>query len=355
MPLSISPGYGRLTLPGSAPPGRIQLGGPISSGGSRPVSGSSGSNDWPSELRSATDEAVRVSEANRASFDSDVNQALQAALRAAGMIDDYTIGQTTELMQEIFGAPDMARTIFGDAQESAAGVTSLVNNYVNNVLPELASTSRAMLEQAAQTVSEYMSGELPQDVQDNIIRNVAERFPNLGADRFQNLAARHLGVTSLELSQMGLANAGNVTAMAANIGGMYGNAANMAAIPVAVQSTLGQLGNTLAAPYMQRLSDPTRLTDGFFSQLSSNRLDPNTVFQGGVSLAGAGMELSARESWFQREAMENRRITDMNYEVGLEAIRRAEDQVRDLMASTRNLNSTISGTSMPGPSVTPIG
>jgi hypothetical protein len=105
-----------------------------------------------------------------------------------------------------------------------AGDAERISQYNRAQLEKFLPGAAAQRERAVQQVddamakvSEYMGGKVPKDVQDQIIRNVAEQagagfnLPGtagaIGPSGFQaaqGLAARQLGLTSLQLSQFGI-------------------------------------------------------------------------------------------------------------------------------------------------------
>ena len=316
--------------PSSAPPLIRNTG---TTGGSVAAGGSSVEDNYRMAQEAATQAAQagqQVAAQNRAQFGADAESAVAAALRAAGMIDDYSIGRITELMLDVFGGQDTTEYIWGQAQQGAEAATRIANTYVNSVLPGLAATSTDIFNQAAETVSQYMSGQLPDDVQQAIITNVAESFPGLGADRFQNLAAKHLGLTSLELSQMGLNAAPGVAGMANQIGSLYEGGVNIAKTPVALAETLGGLRNTLVAPY--KTTDVASLAGGFMNVLAGSSLDPNAVMSTTADLLSSGLGLGEQRYEYDTGAAEARRITGLNYQIAQQNVA-ASNQFNDELRS----------------------
>jgi len=309
---------------------------PVASGGSSGGGSAStparGMDMALSGLNTVLDRATAVSEQNRARFDADVDTAITSALRAAGMLDDYSLDQVASYMQEIFGGQDTTAFIWDQAKAGAATVSNLVNTYVNDVLPGLAQGSQEIFQQAVGTVSSLMAGDIPDDVQDSIISSVAERFPGLGADRFANVAARHLGLTSLDLMETGLGAAPGITDMAGGIAGLYTTGIEAAKAPVAVAGLLGTLRNTLAAPGLDRLADPSSLYQLNLAARTENSLNPNQVLGSGSSLAASGLSTGA-----------NVYGTDMNYQLGMNRLNQQADEFSQTVAeSTRITNLNLS-------------
>lgn len=153
-----------------------------------------------------------------------------AAKRAAGQVsaqaDKY--GRTAqkslrELQQNVGDIRQQVEAIQGprwDLGQDISGaerISAYNRAELEKFLPGSAAQRAAAIQQindAMSKVSEYMGGKVPVDVQQQIIRNVAERAgagfapteaggPS-GFQSAQGLAARQLGLTSLNLSQFGI-------------------------------------------------------------------------------------------------------------------------------------------------------
>ena len=267
-----------------------------------------------------------VAQSNRDRFGTDFATSVSAAIAAAASIDGYMADNITNLMLEVFGEDTIA-AVWGGARDAAGTVESVVNNYIDNVLPGLAGTATDLFEQASAAVSSYMSGELPDDVQDSIMRSVAERFPGLGADMYQNVTARHLGLTSLDLSNMGLQNVANVASIAESVGNLYGGATAMAATSLDAYNTLGGLRNTLMEPY--RTTDVAGLSAQYLETLSGQSLDPNSAMQQYAGLLDSGMRTGAQVQVAGLDALTSLANVGLDYSYQMESLDRTEDYARE--------------------------
>jgi hypothetical protein len=185
--------------------------------------------------------ANQQSAVNQQAVLSNTQSAASAALASAGILDAGHVDRITDLMTGLFGA-DAMETIYGSGADSLQATTDLINNYVTNQLPGLMSQSAGLAGQAVGVVSDMMKGVLPQDTQDQILRNVAQQFPGMNAERFASLSARSLGLTSLNLTQAGLQAAPTAQAMLQNPGSLAAGAVDMYS---AASSQRGNLVNSM--------------------------------------------------------------------------------------------------------------
>jgi len=135
------------------------------------------------------------------------------------------------LFGDIFGGqvkvPDFRKIDIGEEQkkniqdnlanfDDAAKLTAKVNQEAQaqriDQLEQLAPGLKGRLKKQSELISSQLRGELPDDVVNSIIRNSAERSVAGGFGGSQvskNLTARDLGLSSLNISQQGFANAQN--------------------------------------------------------------------------------------------------------------------------------------------------
>lgn len=106
-------------------------------------------------------------------------------------IDDYLRTRTTETLNKYL--PGFAGVI-------SAG-TGALQTFLSNTLPSLIASETATYNQMRATGATMLSGQLPGDVVAQTRRGAAQR--GLEGQQAQNLTARDLGLTSLQLQQQG--------------------------------------------------------------------------------------------------------------------------------------------------------
>lgn len=196
-------------------------------------------------------------------------------------------GQASQFGQNLYGQASQNALNLG--KEFARQGTQQQINLQNRVTPG----SSAQRELAQQQLNSYIQGQIPQDVQQNINRQVAQNLGggfNLfsgGGQAPQNFA-RNIGQTSLGLSQYGLSAAPTWQQLANNmvvsptVGFQAGLQGTLSANEIGSQlanAAAGQ-GNQLAESQYQ----------GAFNQYQANQLQNQQQTQLGLQLGQLGLE-----------------------------------------------------------------
>lgn len=96
---------------------------------------------------------------------------------------------------------------FGDISKLAASTNAFNQDELNKMLESAIPGYRAMMATTGAKINSFLSGELPQDVSDQVGRNAAYRSLSggfSGSGMARNLVARDLGLTSLDLISKGI-------------------------------------------------------------------------------------------------------------------------------------------------------
>lgn len=251
-----------------------------------------------SALEYATYLAEQAQNAAEEQVSRNVDAAVQDALRAAGIFNEYALSRMSTMMLDLFGPDATEEAIFGQAQQQVEAMGSAVLNYVNNVLPGLAATSTSLFQQASATVGSLLSGEIPEDVASEIERIGAERYGALGKFRFANMTMRDIGKFGYEASLAGLSALPGVSGMANEIAGLYNTSVGMMSTQATATYNLGNLRNLLSEPYIQQMTNPSGLVAGFLdARNAATVISPDTVFRGALDAANNAMnaDLASRE------------------------------------------------------------
>ena len=255
---------------------------PQTSGGS----GGSGGSGFDGVVGAANQQAAL----NQGQVLQNTRLAAQSAVAAAGIMDAAHIDRVSGLMTSLFG-PDAMQTFFEDPSNSVASLSGMLDAYTRDVLPGIMTQSRELAGQAAGVVTDLMSGNIPEDARDSILRNVAQLFPNVSAERFSNVVARDLGLTSLDLVQSGLQQAGNVQAQLGAAGELLGQAIGQRG---ALTQTQGELMQNMS-PFLAGLTDLAGLSANIAGRMDQQMLSPDAVLSAGTSVLQTGMQIGSQE------------------------------------------------------------
>jgi len=196
-------------------------------------------------------------------------------------------GQASQFGQNLYGQASQNALNLG--QDFARQATQQQINLQNRVTPG----SQAQRELAQKQINSYIQGQIPQDVQQNINRQVAQNLGggfNLfsgGGQAPQNFA-RNIGQTSLGLSQYGLSAAptwqqlANTMVVSPTVGFEAGLQGTLSAAGIGAQlanAAAGQ-GNQLAESQYQ----------AGFNQYQANQLQNQQQNQLGLQLGQLGLE-----------------------------------------------------------------
>jgi len=232
------------------------------------------------------DKANNVAEENLRTMQGDWSSALSDALKAAGILDGYTIQTITRTMGSLFGE-DTMKTIWGRSVQMADTMANFARRFATTVLPQLEGASMKVLNQFVSTVGSLMGGELPQDTVDFLQKTAAERFGERGAEFYSYRGMAEIGKTSYDAILAGLQAAPGVSEMVRGVYGISGQGMGLYQAAYGAAAGLADVRNALWDPIGSRLTDPTKLFGASFAARRAQRLDPNAVFSSSVN---AGMQ-----------------------------------------------------------------
>jgi len=235
---------------------------------------------------------------------------LQMTGTATAALDEMLARQFEASLDRVM--PTWREDIVDPAMQAQRDSVALTNRFRENVLPSYLAYTDAMSIQALENNMALLRGEIPPDVRAQIERENAETATYLGVrgQASNNLTARDLGLTSLELQEKGLANA----QLAQSIGPFgYAQANQTLQAPVTTGGNVTNLVNTFRAP----MSDPTALYATHFGVVSgAGIINPTSAYSTNAQISATGGSLVMGQAQMESQHYWNQK----NYEAQMAAI-----------------------------------
>jgi len=218
-------------------------------------------------------------------FPDIVERAGETAFDLAGQINEFVREQFEGAWDTLY--PEWREDMVGAAGRAQADSVAITERFRSTVMPKLLDAADEMGMQAIRNVQSQLQGDIPADVEAQLRRRVAEMGNTLGL-RGQDqgfLTARDLGLTSLDLQERGLANAGN----ALNITpGGYNLVNQTLQAPVVT----GGAATNLIRGFMAPQADPAALAGNFVGNLLGlSSVTPTSVLQAGTQISNTQAQL----------------------------------------------------------------
>lgn len=212
--------------------------------------------------------------------------------------------------------PSWREDIIGSAAQAQQDSIAVTDRFRTTVMPNVLKAADEMSTQAIENSQALLRGEVPQDVQDQILRTNAELSYQIGV-RGQaqgNLVARDLGLTSLQMQEAGLAQSQQALSLGAQT---YSTVNQTLQMPV----TTGVNVTNAMAPYRAPITDPAALYGNYLGILSGQgAISPNTVLQTSAQTGTQFAQLGANQSQFNTQLQQQSYWNQMNYGLGQQAI-----------------------------------
>lgn len=224
----------------------------------------------------------------------------------------------------------------GDAQADSVQLTDV---FRTRIMPKVLDAADGMSAQAILNTSALLRGDIPKDVQDQLLRTRAEFAQQIGSrgQSAGNIVARDLGLTSLQLQEAGL----NQSQAALGLGAQAYSIVNQT---LQAPVTTGANVTNLMSAYRAPVTDPSAWYQNYIGLISGQgAISANTVLGTAAQVSTQFAQLGQNQAQFSTELGQQSYWNQMNYGLQQQAIQQAgkTDTFGQVMAGLGTLSQAV--------------